>query len=35
MLYKFYWKVIEYFQERDDRLNYRSVTFDSSKDVHY
>ncbi|KAL6595936.1 hypothetical protein LY90DRAFT_667193 [Neocallimastix californiae] len=25
-------KVIEYFQERDDRLNYRSVTFDSSKD---
>jgi len=25
-------KIIEYFQERDDRLNYRSVTFDSSKD---
>ncbi|ORX55289.1 hypothetical protein BCR36DRAFT_321219 [Piromyces finnis] len=25
-------KIIEYFQERDDRLNYRSVTFDSSLD---
>ncbi|ORX87803.1 hypothetical protein BCR32DRAFT_264039 [Anaeromyces robustus] len=25
-------KIIEYFQERDDKLNYRSVTFDASKD---
>ncbi|OUM64450.1 hypothetical protein PIROE2DRAFT_8756 [Piromyces sp. E2] len=26
------YKIIEYFQERDDKLNYRSVTFESSND---